>query len=255
MVRQLATALMTFFIANLAVADNPAADGQWRGTAAAWLALTLGNTNSQALLLNLDMARITPETKISFSAYANEARSKSNGVTSTTASKLGGAGRYDFNLTESTFGFGGLAFDHDGLLDLNLRTLVTGGLGYRIVKTKANDFNVFGGLSFNNSRYSKPQIIDGKTGDSFSTFGLVIGEDSSHHLTDNTLLKQRLEYYPGLSGDRAQLVKFSSTLSVSMTKTLALNVGIIDTYNSKVGAGKKNNDFSLFTGVSLKLGS
>jgi putative salt-induced outer membrane protein len=57
-----------------------------------------------------------------------------------------------------------------------------------------------------------------------------------------------------LTGFKSQLIKFNASLNVAMTTTMALTVGVIDTYNSKVGAGMKKNDVSLFTGVSVKFG-
>lgn len=236
-------------------ADEPVADGQWRGLASASLAVTSGNSQSQAALASVDLARLTTQDKISLGGYVNEGRSKSNGVTTTSSGKEGVHGQYDYNLTPEVFGFGSLAFDHDRVLDLSLRSLAAAGLGYHVIKTKATQFDVFGGLSYSDTRYNQDETIGGSTKRDFTSTGLLLGEESSHQLTDSVSAKQRLEYYPGLTGDKAQLLKFNAMLNVSMTKTLALSVGLIDTYNSKVAAGQKSNDMALFTGISMKLGN
>ena len=58
-----------------------------------------------------------------------------------------------------------------------------------------------------------------------------------------------------MSGDKAFLAKFNAGLSVAMSNTMNLTVGVTDAYNSKPGAGLKKNDFGLFTGVNVKFGA
>jgi putative salt-induced outer membrane protein len=215
-------------------------DGEWRGLAGASLAISSGNTDSKAALLNLDLARATTDDKTSVAAYLNEGQSKIKGQTTTTAGKWGVAGQYDHNITPVLFGFGKLGFDHDRPSDLSLRTLVAAGLGYHVIQTKTDSFDVFGGVN---------------TKKDFSSVGLLLGEESSHQMTDTVFAKQRIEYYPGLTGEKAQLIKATGALNVAMTKTMSLTVGVMDTFNSKVSAGQKKNDLSVFTGVSMKLGS
>jgi putative salt-induced outer membrane protein len=248
-----ALALLLAGVAGAALADEPKKDGQWRGAAGIALSASNGNTKSSSYLVNADLARLTADDKITLGAYLNEGRSKSNGVTTTTASKFGVAGRYDYNLTEKVFGFGSLALDHDGVIDLSWRALVGGGLGYHVIRDDRNTFDVFGGLSYNSSNYSVEQTIGSKTGKQFNSFGLLLGEESSHKLTDTVSVKQRLEYYPGLTGEKAQLVKFSAGLSAAMSNSMALTVGLLDTYSSKVGQGQTKNDLTMFTGVTVKL--
>jgi putative salt-induced outer membrane protein YdiY len=166
------TALSTW-TAGPAHAEKPIADGKWRGTASASLALTSGNSSTQAFLLNADVARLTAQDKISLSGYINEARSKADGKTSQTANKLGAAGRYDYNLSPQVFGFGALGLDRDGIIDLSLRTLVSTGVGYHLINTSTETFDVYGGVSFVDARYSSDQIIGDKTGRHFDTTGLV----------------------------------------------------------------------------------
>jgi putative salt-induced outer membrane protein len=230
-------------------------DGEWRGLAGASLAISSGNTDSKAALLNLDLARATTDDKTSVAAYLNEGQSKIKGQTTTTAGKWGVAGQYDHNITPVLFGFGKLGFDHDRPSDLSLRTLVAAGLGYHVIQTKTDSFDVFGGVSYNRTGYRVEKTIGGNTKKDFSSVGLLLGEESSHQMTDTVFAKQRIEYYPGLTGEKAQLIKATGALNVAMTKTMSLTVGVMDTFNSKVSAGQKKNDLSVFTGVSMKLGS
>jgi putative salt-induced outer membrane protein len=230
------------------------ADGQWRGVAGAALNVASGNTSAQNLLLNVALNRLTTQDKISTVGYVNEGTSKVDGKDQTTAGKWGLNGQYDYNLTPQWFGFGKLGFEHDRLVDLSLRTLLGVGVGYHWIQTPKDTFDVYGGLSDVISRYGVEQTIGGDTKKQFSTMGLILGEASSHQLNDTVAFNQKLEYYPGLSGTKADFAKFNAGLSVAMSSTLSLNVGLTEAYNSKPAPGARKLDTAFFTGVSVKLG-
>jgi putative salt-induced outer membrane protein len=231
-------------------------DGEWRGVGGAAFAATSGNTSSNSALLNLDLVRATERDKITLGAMANYARSKNAaGVTETTADKWGGFGQYDYNLTPRVYVFGKLGLEGDRLVDLNLRTALAGGAGYKLVDTPETAFSVFTGLGYTTDKYGVTQTIDGSTGTRFSRASVLLGEESSHQLSPTVTLKQRLEVSPGFTGDRAVLAKFTAGLGVAMNSTLSLNVGLTDTYNSKPPAGFKRNDIGVFTGINVKFGA
>jgi putative salt-induced outer membrane protein len=230
-------------------------DGLWRGTAGAALGITSGNTDTQALNLAVDMASATARDKITLGGGINYGKSKAAGLTTTTANKWAGTGQYDYNLNPRLFVFGKLGLEGDDLIDLSLRTTAAAGLGYKLVESRELNFTVFGGLGYSTDKYDKTQTIGSKTGKSFSRSSLMFGEESSHVLSATTSFKQRLEVYPGLSGDKAQIMKFTAGLGVAMSTTLSLNVGLSNNYNSKPPAGVKKNDMALIAGVNVKLGA
>ncbi len=230
-------------------------DGLWRGLGGAALSATSGNTSGSSFLLNAEASRATTADKISLGGMANYARNKTDGITKTTSNKWAGFGQYDFNLTTDLFAFGKLGLEGDALIDLSLRTSLAGGLGYKIINTELNTFTVFGGLGYVTDRYSVAQTVGDKTGTTFSRVSLYVAEESTHQLTPTVAVKQRLDVYPGFSGDKAILAKFAAGLSVAMSSTLNLSVGLTDSYNSKPPAGFKKNDLGLFTGVNVKFGA
>jgi putative salt-induced outer membrane protein len=230
-------------------------DGQWRGTGGAALSVTSGNTTSSSLLINAEASRATTIDKITLGGAMNYAKSKIGGVDQTTANKWGAFGEYDYNLSPQMFVFGRLGFDADKVIDLSLRTSLAAGLGYKVINTKETTFDVYGGLGYTTDKYSLAQTINGTTDTSFSRASIYLGEASSHVLSPTVSFKQRLDLYPGVSGDKAILAKFNAGLSVAMSSTLNLSVGLIDTYNSKPPAGTKSNDIGLFTGVNVKFGA
>jgi putative salt-induced outer membrane protein len=202
------------------------------------------------------MARATERDKITLGGMINYAKSEdAAGVSETTANKWAANGQYDYNLTQRIFVFGKLGLEADRLIDLKLRTSLAVGPGYHVIQTPDTTFDVFGGVGYITDKYRVTQTIGGETDTRFDRFTLMVGEESSHRLSETTSFKQRLEVYPGLSGDKAVIAKFNAGLGVAMSSTLSLTVGLIDTYNSKPPAGLKKNDLGVFTGVSVKLGA
>jgi putative salt-induced outer membrane protein len=235
--------------------DKPKNDGLWRGVGGAAIALTSGNSDTQSMILNADMASTTAVDKITLGGGINFGKSKAGGVTTTTSNKWAAAGQYDYNLSPKMFVFGKLGLEGDKLIKLSMRTTMAGGVGYKVIESKDLNFNVFGGLGYSTDKYSVSQTVGSKVGKSFSRASLMFGEESSHNLSSTTTFKQRLEVYPGLSGDKAQILKFNAGLGVAMSSTMSLNVGLTDSYNSKPAKGTKKNDIGVFTGINIKLGA
>lgn len=200
------------------------------------------------------MARKTEMDKISVGAVANYGSSKVNGVKTTTADRWGLSGQYDYNLTSQLFVFGKLGLDADKVVNLSLRRTLSTGLGYKVINEPDTTFDVFAGVANTNSRYSSVQVIDNVSGTRFNTNSGLLGEESTHKLTDTVFFKQRLEIYPRLSGDGGTLAKATANLGVSLNSSISLNVGLTNNYNSKPATGLKKNDTGLFTGLSVKLG-
>lgn len=183
------------------------------------------------------------------------AQNKTLGVDQTTMNRWSGFGQYDYNLSPRAFAFSKLSLDGDELIELNQRASLAVGLGYKVIKSDRMTFDVLGGVGYMADKYDIAQNIGGKTGTSFNRANIYLAEASSHQLSSTTSLRQRLDVYSGVSGDKAVLVKFSAGLSVAMNSTLSLTVGLTDTYNSKPALGTKSNDAGLFTGVNVKFGS
>jgi putative salt-induced outer membrane protein len=230
-------------------------DGLWRGVGGAALAVTSGNTSTNSVLLNADASRATASDKISLGGAINYASNKTGGTNQTTSNRWGAFGQYDYNLSPQLFAFGKLGLEADKLIDLSLRTSLAGGLGYKVISTEEMTFDLFGGVGYVTDKYSTAKTVDGKTDTTFSRASLYLGEESTHKLSSTVSFKQRLDLYPGMSGDKALLAKFNAGLSVAMSSTLNLTVGLTDSYNSKPPSGVKKNDVGLFTGVNVKFGA
>ena len=230
-------------------------DGLWRGTGGAALSATSGNSDTTALNLTTDMVNASSSDKLGLGGAYSYSKSKTAGVSNTTADKWNAYGQYDFNLSPQAFAFGKLGLEGDKLVKLDLRASVAAGLGYKLIATKETSFSLFGGLAYSADQYGATQTIGNSTGKHFQRSSVYLGEESAHQLSATTTFKQRLDFYPGLSGDKAKIAKFSAGLGVAMNSTLNLTVALTDNYNSAPPAGNKKNDMGLFAGVNVKLGA
>lgn len=236
-------------------ADEPVADGQWRGSAGAALSSSSGNTRSTAVLLDADLYRLTEADKVSLGGNIQYARSRVDGNDETTANQIGAFGQYDFNLSPRLFAFGRLALDRDRVVDLDLRAALNGGLGWKVIERKTLRFSVFGGVGVTEERYGSAQTIAGQTDTRFRRSTLLLAEQSEHVLGPTLTFRQRLELLPGLGGDKGNRASLRADLAVAINRTMSLSVGVTGRYNSEPPAGRKSTDTTFFTGLNVKLGA
>lgn len=223
-------------------------DGQFRAALGLGASMSSGNTDATNLSLTGDAVRVTDQNKISL--YGNAQYARSDGVTTSEQVRLGG--RYDHNIGSAYFAFGGLDFERNKFSNLKLRSQLSGGLGWHVVKSPTTTFDVFGGLSYTSDDYFDPAVIDGQSRSSYDYMGLLLGEESTHKLSENTSAKQRLTLVPNLKNSGEFRANWDAGLAVAMSKALSLNVGVSVAHNSDPGPGRKSTDTLLTTGISVK---
>ncbi len=242
-----ATALSLTVLASAPSFAQEKKDGQWRGVLGAGASLSSGNSDSKSLNLNGDYARATAADRLS--VYGNINYGSSGGKT--TAESLRAGTRYDYNLTNSIFAFGSGELSKDKIANLSLGLNLGAGLGTHLVDDANTKFTVFGGVGYGRDKYIAAKTIDGKLRDTYNYTSLLLGEESSHKLSDTTSFKQRLVLYPNLGNSKGLRATFDAGLAVSMSKATSLTVGLSHRYNGDPGVGVKKGDTLLVTGVAV----
>jgi len=214
---------------------------QWQGNANLAFSRSTGNTNGTTYSVSVDEARSTEQDKLS--AYASALYGKSQDVVSADKTRIGS--RYDHNLNPQLFGFGQLEFEQDRMANLDLRSGAGGGFGYHLLKEDNVTFDIFLGLSHNRS--------DLMSGETVGNSEAILAEESSHALTENTRLKQKFSYYPGIRTGGTYRSVFDSSLVIGLNSTMGLSISLQNKYNSNVGNGVKHSDTVLLTGINIKL--
>lgn len=223
--------------------DKP--DGQWRGKLSFALSFSSGNTDANSLSLGADAVRATADDKITLATTALRSESKTAGVTTRTAELFKLGGRYDRNLNKKVFAFGSLDFEKDKLQQLDLRSSLGAGLGYHVVATKENSFDLFGGVGVTREEFTNASR-------NFSE--VILGEESSHQITESTSFKQRLAVYPNLKDSGEYRANFDATLATALSAGWNFNVTLANRYVSNPQPGLKSTDTLLLIGVASKFG-
>lgn len=221
-------------------------DGEWRGSVNAGLSYASGNTDSTDINVAADAGRATQRDKQNFYLTSLYGTKKDNGTRNETANLFRAGGKYDRDLRGNVFAFASLDTEHDKLQELDLRAVASGGLGYHLVKNENNLFDVFSGLGYNHEEF---------TSETRGSAELLLGEESSHKLTDTTSLRQRFAVYPNISNSGEYRAQFDAGLATSITKRIELKLTLSNRYMSDPQPGVKNTDTLFLTSVGYRFGA
>jgi putative salt-induced outer membrane protein len=221
--------------------DKP--DGKWHGAAGVGISFAAGNTSSNAISITGDTAKETTADKITIYGLMLRAESKTAGVTNKTSDLLKVGGRYDWNINDRLYAFGGGELERNQLIGLTMRTSLNGGLGYKLIRDANTTFDIFGGIGWSGFDYRAP--LKDRNG-----VELLLGEESTHKLSPTVSFKQRFVYYPGAK-DLGNRATFDAGLSAALAGNLTANVTSSNRYQSKVPFGAKSTDTLLLVGVGV----
>jgi len=224
-------------------------DGRWRATVDLAASYSSGNSDSGNFSLNADAVRATTRDRVN--VYARSLYGRTDGET--TAELLGAGGRYSFNLTARSYVFGQADLLRDKPANIEFRASGAGGLGYKLIDTEANRFEVLGGLGYTHDQYFDATVVAGSMRSRYGYAEALLGEESNHRLTDSTTFKQKLVVYPNLSDIGEYRAIFDTGVAVAINRTMNLTVGFNYRYNSDPGVGVKRGDAVFLTGLAYKL--
>ena len=147
---------------------------------------------------------------------------------------------YNRDVNDRLFAFGSTDFDRNPLVNLELRSVVSAGVGYHLVKREGHTFDVSTGPAHNREKY---------TTETREVTEWLIAEESTHALTPSVSFKQKLAAYANLTDggeyrgvfDAGMVFKVSSRWNATMT----LNAR----YQSNPLLGVKKYDTLLVTGL------
>lgn len=216
----------------------------WRWELGLGASASSGNTEATSATLNADGVRISAHGKWTINGRVLYAKDSQK----TTAEQMALDSRYDHNLTTLMFLFSQVGGLRDRPANIDLRVTAGGGAGYHVVETPETIFDVTVGLGYAQDRYLRPTVVDDEVRTSMGRVELLLGENSSHRLTDTTNFKQQLSLSPALDGSGLR-AEWKAGLAVAMTAKLKLSVNASVRYNSDPGSGLKKTDTLLVTGV------
>lgn len=223
-------------------------DGQLRSAFSLGASLSDGNSRASSLALGGEAVQATTTWKTTLRGSALYTSTDGN----TTGERIRLGARHDRNFNAHWFGFGGLDLDRDKFANLSLRSQATAGLGRHLLRTDTTTWDLFAGLGLNEDRFIAPALVDGQVRSRYRYTSVLLAQESQHRFTESTGAKQRLAVFPNLNNRGEYRAIWDASLSVAMSATLSLNVGLGVTHNSEPGPGRQRTDTLLTTGVAVR---
>jgi len=223
---------------------HPPLNDFWSGSIGLNLATARGNARTTTLGIGAIAERITGFDKIALSytqIYSTQSTTPPFGAT---ANRVNGSLRYDRDFTSKLFGFGMTQFDYDRFQDLDLRSVLGGGLGYHAYKSAKSYWDLSAGATWSREAFS--------TGLVRHSAELVTSEESSHQVNAILQLQQRLSIFSNLSRRGDYRLNFDGAANMKLTRLLSWNITLSDRRLSNPLPGRKANDLILTTGISLR---
>jgi len=198
-----------------AVAAAQAEAERQKGKWAVHMELGITGQTGNSEIVNVNgrgsLKRTTPQDRLTI--YAQGRLSRENG--NTTAREVLGGAKYEFDITDRLFAYGGFELENDEFENLDLRATVTGGLGYFIIREEKTELKFRAGLGLQHESFA-----DGTNADEpIAELGIDFQHDVNEWLrfTHNTTL------FPVLDdiGEFRAVMENAAELPLSSDKSIA----------------------------------
>ena len=233
---------------------HPSLSHNWAGGLNLGAAFARGNSKTKNINLGFNAARATNNDKITMYATSiystNDKLAKPSNITANT---IFGGIRYDRDIAPRLFVWGGGDFTTDDLQHLDLRSILSGGLGFHAIKTDRTTLDFLGGANYTRESYAvihQTPLPDlpART----NTFaGLTLGDELNHKIGKSSLFTQRFYYYPNLNNGGGYRTALDANFSTQLNKWLGWQTGFSDRYTSNPAPTNLKNDVLFTTGLNL----
>ena len=216
----------------------------WKGGANVGFALTRGNSQTKNLALAFTADRKTLHDHLGLYTNSVYASNDAPGATpATTANSVQGGIRYDHDFTPRLFAYVGADFQTDALQTLDLRSVFGGGLGWHVIQNPRTTLDLLGGVNYTREKYT---LLPSR-----SFAAASVGEELNHKLGMNTVLTQKLYFFPNLNDTGEYRATFNFGTVTKISKWLGWQNAFGDIYVTNPPAGSKQNDILLTTGLNI----
>ena len=221
----------------------------WTGGVNVGFGLTAGNSETKNLAVAFNGVRTGLHDKLSlYAGSVYSANDLATAATRVTANTNRGGARYDRDITPRLFGFVNTDFFTDALQDLNLRSVVGGGLGFHAIKRPDTTLDILGGINYTRENYTQlaplPRLIH-------NFAAAQIGDELMHKIGKSTVVLQRAYFFPNLSDSGEYRATFDFGTVTKISKWLGWQNTFGDVYVTNPPTGKKKNDVVFTTGLNV----
>jgi hypothetical protein len=144
------------------------------------------------------------------------------------------------------YGLVGVSFDHNFSQGLNLQQIYGAGLGYTLIKTPVQEFDVKADVHYERQNFQPPTPNNNLIGSSFT-------ELYHRNLPAKIIFTESGTFIPAWNKTNAYSAIFAAGLQLPTYKRLSLNVNLLDNYLNNPAVGFNNNSLQFITGVLYTL--
>lgn len=234
---------------SVAMADtsaNPGANGvstelkyPWEHSIGLGVSLTRGNSETALFTADFLATKKTPVNEYLFGLSGAYGDTKS----SETVNNYKGFGQWNHLFNDRFYGYLRGEALRDVIQDLDYRITVGPGVGYYFIKEKMTTLAGEVGGAFTARK------LGGKS-DTYAT--VRVADRFEHKFSDTARIWQSAEFLPQVDELDNYVINFELGAEAAMTKSLSLQAKLLDTFQNRPAAGRKQNDIQITAGVAYK---
>jgi hypothetical protein len=153
---------------------------------------------------------------------------------------------HDKYLTPRFYGLVGASWDHNFSQGLNLQQIYGIGVGWTLIKTPVQEFDVKADIHYERQNFQPPTPNTNLVGSSFT-------ELYHRNLPAKMIFTESGTFIPAWNDWNAYSAIFQAGLQVPTYKRFSLNVNLLDNYLNNPAVGFKKNSLQFVTGVLYTL--
>jgi hypothetical protein len=153
---------------------------------------------------------------------------------------------HDKYFTARVYGLVGLSFDHNYAQGLNLQQIYGAGLGWTVVQTPVQEFDVKADVHYERQNFQPPTLSTNLVGSSFT-------ELYRRNLPAKIIFTESGTFIPAWNDFSAYSAIFAAGLQLPTYKRFSLNINVLDNYLNQPAVGYKSNSLQFVTGVLYTL--
>jgi hypothetical protein len=144
------------------------------------------------------------------------------------------------------YGLVGVSFDHNFAQGLNLQQIYGAGLGWTVIQTPVQEFDVKADVHYERQNFQPPTVNNNLVGSSFT-------ELYHRNLPRKILFTETGTFIPAWNNFSAYSAIFGAGLQLPTYKRFSLNLNLLDNYLHQPAFGYKSNSLQFVTGVAYTL--
>jgi hypothetical protein len=154
--------------------------------------------------------------------------------------------RYDRFLSPKQFAFGLAGFERNDRQQLNLRSRLGGGYGYKVTNTKDTELSLLGGFTFINEQFREDP--DAPPNGGTSSGEVVAGIDYRTVVLKGIGITTKLSFLPNLVQTGRYRIEYDSTARIPLMGGFTWSLSLFDRFDSKPPrTDVQRNDYGVVT--------